>query len=175
MRSSISTTLPGRGFGFTYDGAGNDTQILFESWSGSEWVNEDRDVNTFDGDNDITVSLTQSWNGAGWEDVARSLFNYGTSTALEDAPRGFAVSAVDLFPNPVRDRLTVDVTLDAPGYLRVEVYDLLGRRVATLVDASVPAGMQQLRWDADGKPAGLYLVRLEAGGKTMTHTVALIR
>ncbi|MEZ4700458.1 MAG: T9SS type A sorting domain-containing protein [Rhodothermales bacterium] len=170
---------------YAYDGVGNDIQVLTELWDSmaSEWVNEELETNVFDGDNDITESIWQVWSedvagkqgAAGWLNDSRSLYNYGTSTAREGVPGGFAVSAIDLFPNPTRDRVTVDVTMANPGYLLVEVYDLLGRRVATLSDATAPAGVQQLRWNADGQPAGLYLVRLEAAGETQTHAVTVIR
>jgi hypothetical protein len=159
----------------TYNASGNLASELVQNWSGVAWENEGLGTNTYDGDNDITESLTQLWNGSDWENVSRTLFNYGSATTNEGAPDAFAVSAIDLFPNPTRDRLTVDVTLDAPGYLRVDVYDLLGRHVATLADSAAPAGVRQLRWQADDQPAGLYLVRLQSGGQTRTHPFALIR
>jgi flagellar hook assembly protein FlgD len=71
-------------------------------------------------------------------------------------------------PNPCRDEATIAFALPAAGSARVTVHDVTGRRVAMLLDASLAAGAQSVRWDArddDGQrvAAGLYLVRLEHG------------
>lgn len=63
---------------------------------------------------------------------------------------------------------------------RLTVYDVLGRRVTTLVQGALPAGRHAVRWDgraADGSPVagGLYLYRLDAGAFTQTRTMMLVR
>ena len=67
-------------------------------------------------------------------------------------------------------------TLPAPGRTRVEVFDLLGRRVATLHDARLPAGLHRVPWDgrrddATRIAAGVYVVRVTAGGATQHRTI----
>jgi hypothetical protein len=46
--------------------------------------------------------------------------------------------------------------------MRLEVYDVLGRRVATLAEGRHGAGHHAVTWDADGLASGIYLCRLKA-------------
>lgn len=59
--------------------------------------------------------------------------------------------------------------------MRLEVYDILGQRVATLVDGEQKAGYKVARWDAGGFSSGIYLYRLQAGGFVQTRKMVLIR
>ncbi len=75
------------------------------------------------------------------------------------------------FPNPFRSTTTVPITLSAPGQVRLTVYDVLGRTQATLVNAALPAGTHQVRWDSDQAASGVYFVRLESGGQASTRRI----
>ena len=68
-------------------------------------------------------------------------------------------------PNPCRREAEIDFSLATPEPVRVEVLDLSGRRIATLVSGRQPAGRQAVRWDRRGDDgtraaSGLYFVRL---------------
>jgi ELWxxDGT repeat protein len=78
-------------------------------------------------------------------------------------------------PNPARDRATVSFDIAEPEPVRVEVFDVLGRRVALLEDGPVAAGEHSLTWEADALPSGLYLVRLTAGDAVQTQRLTLAR
>ena len=75
------------------------------------------------------------------------------------------------FPNPFRTRVTFRYALPKPVRIRLAVYDLLGRQVAMLVDGLQAAGQHTITWTPEKLAAGLYLVRLEAGGHTETRPV----
>ncbi len=66
---------------------------------------------------------------------------------------------VSVFPNPTASGATVLVSLARPQDLQVDVFDTLGRRVATLADGVYPEGEHPLRFDTSGLPAGVYVVR----------------
>ena len=59
--------------------------------------------------------------------------------------------------------------------LPVAVYDVLGRRVASLADGELPVGTHRLAFDAGGLPAGVYLVRAESGRRTFTRRITIVR
>ena len=87
---------------------------------------------------------------------------------------GFALSAA--YPNPFTTATTFSLRVDASQTVRVEAFDLLGRRVAVLHDGPVPADAPlRLTLDAAGLPAGLYVYR--ASGETFqaTRRVTLAR
>jgi hypothetical protein len=97
-------------------------------------------------------------------------------TPVEEKPRA-APGALTLesYPNPFRERATIKYELPRAGKVRVAVYDVLGRRVRTLVDARRSAGTNEVAFAADDLPAGVYVVRLQAGKRTATHRLTLVR
>lgn len=79
-------------------------------------------------------------------------------------------------PNPFRDRTTIEYWIPVRARVIVEVYDLLGRRVRTLVDSrSHAAGVHQAQWNPDGLASGFYIVRLQALGADDSRFVKSIR
>ncbi|MEO1077843.1 MAG: T9SS type A sorting domain-containing protein, partial [Bacteroidota bacterium] len=57
---------------------------------------------------------------------------------------------------------------------RVEVFDLLGRRVATLADGFRVVGEHRVKLDAAGLPSGVYVVRLSTPSTTLTERVTVL-
>ena len=94
-------------------------------------------------------------------------------TAPDDARAGTRIESAG--PNPARGDVSVRYTVAAPGAVRLEVLDVLGRRVALLRDGVAAAGPHGATWAARSAPAGLYLVRLTGrdGVSVRRVTVAL--
>ncbi len=86
-------------------------------------------------------------------------------------------------PNPFRggiERSRFHFVLARAAQARLDILDLAGRRVATLLDGRLPAGSHEATWTgagADGAPAatGLYFVRLQSGGRWLRHKLLLLR
>jgi hypothetical protein len=57
----------------------------------------------------------------------------------------------------------------------LEVYDVLGRRVAVLVNGLMPAGRYEVRFDASGLSSGVYLGVLRAPGRVHTHKMMHVK
>lgn len=98
------------------------------------------------------------------EDIQALCYPAGTSpTALEpiDGARPDRFTLSRNYPNPFADRTTFEYTLPETQPVRVRVYDLIGRVVATLVDAVQPAGTYRVTFHADGLSSGIYIYRLE--------------
>jgi hypothetical protein len=101
-------------------------------------------------------------------------------TAVRDGPAPPAFSLLGATPNPFGDETGVRWTLSRAARVRVDVFDVRGRRVATLLDAARPAGPGEIRWpgaDRNGHAvaAGVYFVRVQALGETQTGRVVRIR
>jgi hypothetical protein len=79
------------------------------------------------------------------------------------------------YPNPFNAETTIPINLPKRGNLKVEIYNLLGQTVATLVDRELPAGESKLTWDASDKPSGVYLVRAVSGDKTESRKLLLLK
>jgi len=79
------------------------------------------------------------------------------------------------YPNPFLDRTSIPLRLPAAGSVSLRVYDLLGREVATLIEAHLPAGEHIIPFNAAQLPGGTYLYVLEAGGLTQHRMMTVLR
>jgi hypothetical protein len=80
-----------------------------------------------------------------------------------------------VYPNPFNPAATVSFTMPETGTARVDVFNLLGERIATLVDVRLNAGEHRILWQAGDRPAGTYLIRLSSGGRSQTRKVVLLK
>ncbi len=79
------------------------------------------------------------------------------------------------YPNPFNPSTHVPYTLDRPGEVSLQVFDVLGRRVATLVSGVREAGSYVAEFDASLLPGGIYYVTLRVHGMTQTRPMTLVR
>ncbi len=94
----------------------------------------------------------------------------GGANALAVTP---ATAPVEVYPNPAAGEATFGYSLIEPAAVRLEVYDVLGRRVAVLVSASQEAGPHRVRLDGSALPSGTYHWRLVAGERRETGQLTL--
>jgi hypothetical protein len=66
------------------------------------------------------------------------------------------------YPNPFNAVVAIPYDISRQGKVRVDVHDVLGRNVATLVDEEMVPGYHQISWDAGELPSGIYFVRMSA-------------
>ena len=57
----------------------------------------------------------------------------------------------------------MQVQLEKSSSLKLEIFDVLGRKVATLTDGIAPAGKSEWTWQPEGLPSGLYFCRATLG------------
>lgn len=82
---------------------------------------------------------------------------------------------LDVAPNPVRRAATVGLTLDAPGPVRLDVIDALGREVRTLHDGALAAGTHAFPLDTGGLPGGVYALRVTTPDGGLSERVTVVR
>jgi aminopeptidase N len=88
---------------------------------------------------------------------------------------GEPLALAEPYPNPAAESVAIGFNLPDGGPVELSVYDLAGRRVATLVEGDLAAGRHEVAWDAGSFPAGVYLVRLVADSGSLTKRVVLAR
>jgi subtilisin-like proprotein convertase family protein len=86
-----------------------------------------------------------------------------------------APSAVVASPNPFASRTALSFTLAQATDVRLSVYDVLGREVATLVSGRLEAGSHTAAFDASALSAGTYVYRLVVDGEVETGRITLAR
>jgi hypothetical protein len=85
-----------------------------------------------------------------------------------------------VLPNPSGSSVNVSLALPKESFAVVAVYDLAGRKLATLANGQLAAGVRNLHWNFrsdDGRqvPVGMYLVRADVDGRIVTRTLVRIR
>ncbi len=97
---------------------------------------------------------------------------------LLDVPAGAErrlLALAPTFPNPARSRALVRFTLPAAEVVTLAIYDLQGRRVASLLDREPrSAGTHTVQVRTEGWPAGCYFCRLETGGARLTRKLVVL-
>ena len=103
------------------------------------------------------------WNNRG-ED-----FDAEFSTRPSEMPVNYLVLSVS--PNPFNHQSVVSFTLERAGEIKLTVFDIAGREVASLVNGHRSLGHHEVVWDAEGMSSGVYFVRLELqSAGTLQHT-----
>jgi hypothetical protein len=100
-----------------------------------------------------------------------------------DVPSGSAVARVRMdqnCPNPFNPTTRIDFVLEQPGSVEIAIFDISGRRVATLQDGELAAGEHHVTWNGEtdrGEPAasGAYLYVLQTPTDRLTRRMMLVR
>lgn len=79
------------------------------------------------------------------------------------------------YPNPFNPSTTIAFDLPRTARVRLEVFNVLGRRVASLIDHRLRAGSHQVVWDASGAATGIYFYRLATESLAITRKMILLR
>ncbi len=99
------------------------------------------------------------------------------SISIDDIDEVLPVKTVlkQNYPNPFNAQTTISFTLEKPQHIRLEIYDILGRKVSTLADEQLPAGNHHLNWQADTLTSGIYFARLETTGNVSQLKMSLLK
>ncbi len=83
--------------------------------------------------------------------------------AAQSLPEAFALEGNA--PNPFSGQTTIHFALPEAAQVEIAVFDMMGRRVATLIDGQMKAGYHDVPFEARGLSSGVYLYRFRAGEK----------
>jgi hypothetical protein len=79
------------------------------------------------------------------------------------------------YPNPFNSSTVIRFAIRNDAQVRLSVYDVLGRHVADLVNASLTAGPHEAVWNASGLPSGIYLLRLRTENDLAVQKAVLLK
>jgi Carbohydrate binding module (family 35)/Bacterial Ig domain/Secretion system C-terminal sorting domain/Cellulase (glycosyl hydrolase family 5) len=152
------------------NGAPADTVVF--SGSTSAWTEIPATVNLVQGVN--TIQMAMSW---GWMYVDYLAVPTGFVTTLVNnsstMPAVYSLS--QNYPNPFNPTTTIEFSLAKASNVKLTVYNVLGQKVATLVDGYMKSGSQSVVFDARLVSSGVYYYRLEAGSFTRTAKMMLVK
>lgn len=157
---------------------------------GDVWVDITGDISCksiqameYDGQNRVLYIGTE------YGGVYRRFFGPPVGVEVAVVPREFKL--LQNYPNPFNPTTAISYQIPAPSgvegpapseveglantFVSLEVYDVLGREIATLVNGVCLAGTHTVRWDASGLPSGVYLYELKAGQFRQSRRMVLMR
>ncbi len=92
---------------------------------------------------------------------------------VESAPKDFAL--FHAYPNPFNAITTIYYDVSLNGRVQVDVYNILGERVATVAEHQAIPGRYLVTWDAGDLPSGIYFCRMQAGDFQQVRKVVLLK
>lgn len=101
----------------------------------------------------------------------------GTSVSLEDFESDLPskVELMQNYPNPFNPVTTIKFGVPVQGKVRLEVFDVLGRKVAELLNEPMQAGRYSVNFDASNLSNGMYIYRLQMRNISLTKKMMLIK
>ena len=162
-------------YSYSYDANGNLTSDLYQTWNGSGWVNNSQDSCTYDANGNLTRYLDQIWLSE-WTNNYQDIYAYQSVTGVKETPKlpnQFALS--QNYPNPFNPSTQISYTLAKPSIVTLNIYNLLGQQIATLVNDKNEPGEHSISWNALNIPSGVYFYRIVAGDFVQTKKMVLIK
>lgn len=98
-----------------------------------------------------------------------------TAVFDEPRPRGSGLRLEACRPNPLCNNSVIRYVLDRRARVRLEVYDIVGRRIAMLQDEEKEAGTHAFAWNAGTFPSGTYILTLRDAGARAARRVTIVR
>jgi hypothetical protein len=113
----------------------------------------------------------------------QGMYRSSTVTAVKDTPGQIVPRTFSLeqnYPNPFNPSTQIRFSLPVDVNVKMSIYNLLGQRVATVLESALNAGIHEVGWDGqtdsgDRATTGVYFYRMEAGSFVQTKKMLLIR
>jgi len=172
---------------------------LEEKWDGINWVNVEKQSYTYDFSGKLKSGRSEEWDEEAWiADDFSFKFNdsfgrdydyyaseihvyYSTITDVEEPD----LSVLDYYlaqnyPNPFNPSTVISYTIPPSvkgetANVKLIVYDVLGREVATPVNKEQSAGSYEVKFDASKLTSGIYFYKLQSGGFVESRKMVLVK
>ncbi len=106
----------------------------------------------------------------------RAQFLYPSTVNIQEPPAlPTRITLEQNYPNPFSTSTTIEYALSRPGHVRLDVHDILGRRVVTIVDEHRAAGTHNVPLETSGWASGIYVYRLQTGDRIITRKMVLVK
>jgi hypothetical protein len=105
--------------------------------------------------------------------LAQGVLTGVSESQTELIPQAFSLE--QNHPNPFNPETEIAFSIPYPSIVKFSVYNIMGQKVATLVDGTIGVGNYQVKWNASDMPSGIYFYRLTSGSTILTRKMILLR
>jgi hypothetical protein len=92
---------------------------------------------------------------------------------MNGLPKDFSMS--ENYPNPFNPTTRIDFALPEESTVTLQIFNLIGEKVADLIHEVKPAGYYSLNWNASNSPSGIYIVRINAASKSSSQRFTICK
>jgi len=129
---------------------------------------------------DLTIGADSPVCGIGYGGQAISDLNWATACAVNTSvdDNVYMADSFQLhqaYPNPFNPSTTIGFSLDNAAQVKLNVYDLRGALIATLVNNNIEAGYHSVNFNSNDAAAGVYLYTMTVNGQTYTRKMVLLK
>lgn len=163
------------------DGQGDDSEheLIWESPAQSEWISYDLPLADFTGLTNTTNMAQYIFSALPEGSVTAFIDNLyfydanATSNEIAEIPNGFSLE--QNYPNPFNPSTNISYSVPQTGKVTLEVYNLQGQKVSSLVNGVQSAGSYTVSFNAANLASGVYVYKLTAGATTSIKKMTLIK
>ncbi len=105
--------------------------------------------------------------------------NFAEQTVYVDGCVGFDEvekgSALNIYPNPITNSTKILFSIEDNSYVKLNVFNLIGKEVTTIIDGMMNSGTHAVSFDAAGLEAGIYFVRLQYNQNIYTEKITIVK
>jgi hypothetical protein len=172
----LVSTNCGSTWSSVYNKAGNNLKTANTTTSAftptaSQWRTESINLNSYVGQANLLVKFKATsdyGNNLYIDDINLALGTVGINEAV-------VVTSLEIFPNPAIESTTIALNNEAAGEVSIEVYDVVGKLVYSMPKTQMTKGMNKLEMNTASLNAGLYMVKVISGNKTITSQLTVTK
>ncbi len=165
---------------FVYRSYDNRDELNLSSDFGETWIIQEISIPNQEESNSIIQLQYDPWRQVLWATTSAGMCYLPVDqlSAVGDDPLVFQPSGYDLlnaYPNPMNSSTRIQYTLQSPGTVRLELFDIQGRLVNTVFDGSAEAGVHGISLEMSQYASGTYFLRMNTMQQTETQKLILLR
>jgi hypothetical protein len=185
LRTKLSRRGSGREYSaqpsvsFGYDGF-NPSVLASVVDQKKYWIEQTADLAECTGSS-VLIRFRLSTDGGeerdGWslDDIRIVHYNFAPLSADSNPVIADSYELLQNFPNPFNPSTTIRFSIPQSGQTELAVFDLIGRRISTLIERELHAGSYTARFETEGLSAGIYFYRLVSGSYTSTKKMTVLK
>ena len=80
-----------------------------------------------------------------------------------------------VYPNPFNPSTTIELSLEVPSWVILEIYNVKGQKVAELLDSQLAEGKHSIQWNAEDHSSGIYFLNVKIADHSQMEKVILLK